>query len=399
LWTLLRRRDVTNCPNAELLSVYRDHGVVPRDSRDDNFNRPSADLRAYRHVRPGDLVLNKMKTWQGSLAVSEFEGIVSPAYFVCSLSGELYPRFAHYLLRSRPYIHMYQTTSKGIRPNQWDLPFEEFRRIPALLPPPADQRRIADFLDVATANLSSLVELRRKQRALLEERLDSCLIQTVLPLDGRKKWLPLRLKYLFEFERTGVWGEDPRGDGLDVLCVRVADFDRERLLAGSQAQTWRSVPAAQLMSRRLRPGDILLEKSGGGDQSPVGFAVNFDGLAGSVCSNFVAQLRPRAQHHPRFVGLLLAALCKAKRNLPFVKQTTGIQNLDAAGYLGQEIVVPEFAEQQALALVVDAGIHKVTSLVSVIDEQVSRIDERKATLITAAVTGQIDVTTAHGTTG
>ena len=146
-WTLIRRRDVTNRPYAQLLSVYRDYGVVPKDSRDDNFNKPSEDLSMYRYVRAGDLVLNKMKTWQGSLAVSQYEGIVSPAYYVCSLSADVDSRFAHHLLRSTPYIHLYQAASQGIRPNQWDLPFEEFQRIPLSLPPLNEQRRIADFLD------------------------------------------------------------------------------------------------------------------------------------------------------------------------------------------------------------------------------------------------------------
>jgi type I restriction enzyme, S subunit len=83
-----------------LLSVYRDLGVVRREGRDDNFNQPGDDLSSYLVVRPGDLVLNKMKTWQGSLGVSSFEGIVSPAYFVAEQVRDANPRFLHHLLRS-----------------------------------------------------------------------------------------------------------------------------------------------------------------------------------------------------------------------------------------------------------------------------------------------------------
>ena len=111
-----------------------------------------------------------MKTWQGSLAVSQYEGIVSPAYFVCGLSPDVNPRFAHHLLRSRPYIHLYQAASKGIRPSQWDLPFEEFQRIPMLLPPLDEQRRIADFLDAETARIDSLMTVQRQAKGVLLER-------------------------------------------------------------------------------------------------------------------------------------------------------------------------------------------------------------------------------------
>jgi len=77
--SLFRRKLAISKPNAELLSVYREYGVVPKSSRDDNFNRTGADLSAYQYVEVGDLVLNKMKTWQGSIAVSNHSGLVSPA--------------------------------------------------------------------------------------------------------------------------------------------------------------------------------------------------------------------------------------------------------------------------------------------------------------------------------
>ena len=88
-WSRLTIRAITrdvrehNRPDLPLLSVYRDYGVIRKDSRDDNHNRAGDDLANYKVVQPGRLVLNKMKTWQGSLGVSEYQGIVSPAYITC----------------------------------------------------------------------------------------------------------------------------------------------------------------------------------------------------------------------------------------------------------------------------------------------------------------------------
>lgn len=65
-----------------VLSLYREYGIVPKDSRDDNYNVTSEDTSNYRYVHVGDFVVNKMKAWQGSMGVSAYEGIVSPAYFV-----------------------------------------------------------------------------------------------------------------------------------------------------------------------------------------------------------------------------------------------------------------------------------------------------------------------------
>ncbi len=163
-----------------------------------------------------------------------------------------------------------------------------------------------------------------------------------------RRWRYSRLKYLFEFERNGVWGDEPTGDG-DVICVRVADFDRTNFTVGAAAQTLRSVPAAQLGSRLLQPGDILLEKSGGTKDRPVGCAVIFQGLElPAVCSNFIGQLRPLVDHNPRYVSLLLAAAYLEGRNVPFVTQTTGIQNLDSRGYLSRWVQVPPRPVQDRL---------------------------------------------------
>ena len=130
LFTRVKR---TGHSEKELLSVYRDYGVIPTSSRDDNNNNPSEDLSPYQLVKKNDLVMNKMKAWQGSIAVSEYEGIVSPAYFVYQPNGNLFelahPRYVHYLLRNPIYISQYLSRSKGIRVNQWDLDPDQFKYI------------------------------------------------------------------------------------------------------------------------------------------------------------------------------------------------------------------------------------------------------------------------------
>src|ERR1039458_9019583 len=107
LGALFSRCDLTGRPDMPMLSVYRDYGVIPRDGRDNNYNKPGEDLSAYRVVRRGDLVLNKMQTWQGSLGISDYDGIVSPAYFVARPLTDDSPAFVHHLLRSRPLIAEY----------------------------------------------------------------------------------------------------------------------------------------------------------------------------------------------------------------------------------------------------------------------------------------------------
>ena len=393
---VLRPREAVGRPDLPVLSVYRDHGVVPKDSRTDNFNKTPADLSRYQVVRPGDLVVNKMKAWQGSLAVSRHLGIVSPDYLVCEASPSMHSRYLHFALRSAPLIAKYRMLSKGIRPSQWRLYWEDLATIQIEVPAASEQRRVADFLDRETARAEAALVARARQLNLVRERFDSSLVDAFFPGETQPAWHRTRLKYLFRFERNGVWGNEPSGGAEDVLCVRVADFDRLSLRTGADAGTIRSVPASQYATRALKAGDVLLEKSGGGESSPVGFAVSYDGPGRAVCSNFVAVLRPASGNDPRFLALLMAALYKARRNLPFVKQTTGIQNLDSAGYLSQEVWVPAGIEQAAIARECEAQLSTVQHAVAVMGRQYDLLHERGQALVTAAVTGKIDATTARG---
>ena len=175
----LRRNEPRNPGDAVVLSLYREFGVIPKDSRDDNHNVTSEDTSKYKYVRPGDFVINKMKAWQGSVAVSEYEGIVSPAYFVYEFTdGTIFKRYFHYLLRSC-YKDEYMRLSGGIRVGQWDLPADALENTPSLSPPMDEQCRIADFLDTKCAEIDALVADIQTQIDTLEQYKRSIITETV----------------------------------------------------------------------------------------------------------------------------------------------------------------------------------------------------------------------------
>jgi type I restriction enzyme, S subunit len=169
LWWAYRPKKDTGHPQETLLSVYRDYGVIEKSSRDDNRNRESEDLSGYQLVVNGDLVTNKMKTWQGSIAVSSIQGIVSPAYYVYRKLHSGNDAYFHHLFRSVPYITGYQSISKGIRVGQWDLEADKFRLFPVLIPPRPEQDAIVSHLDRATARIDTLVAKTERSIELLRE--------------------------------------------------------------------------------------------------------------------------------------------------------------------------------------------------------------------------------------
>src|SRR5690606_1229809 len=142
-------------------------------------------------------------------------------------------------------------------------------------------------------------------------------------------------------------------------------------------RTLRQVPSRMLQGRALKSGDVLLEKSGGGEKSPVGFAVTFDSKSRSVCSNFIAALRPTSEADPRFAGLLMAAHYRSSKNVPFIKQTTGIQNLDGESYLAQHVAIPSKTEQSRLARELDESLNSVQGIRATLDRQQDLLFERR----------------------
>ena len=173
------RYELRNPGEQQILSVYREYGVIPKDSRDDNHNVTSEDTSKYKYVKPGYLVINKMKAWQGSMGVSDFEGVVSPAYFVYKFSSNIFEKkYVHYLLRGC-YKDEFRRISGGIREGQWDLNPERFENTLILIPPKDEQDLIAEYIDRKCAEIDSVISDKKEQLETLEEYKKSLIYEYV----------------------------------------------------------------------------------------------------------------------------------------------------------------------------------------------------------------------------
>ena len=175
----LQRNEPRNPGNQQVLSVYREYGVIPKDSRDDNHNVTSEDTSKYKYVRSGDLVINKMKAWQGSMGVSEYEGVVSPAYFIYRfVDNELMPKYLHYLFRTC-YKDEFRRISGGIREGQWDLSPEAFNNTMLLLPPVDEQQSIIAHVNQKTEEIEGLIARKQEQLSILADYKKSIIYEYV----------------------------------------------------------------------------------------------------------------------------------------------------------------------------------------------------------------------------
>ena len=175
-WKITKLRQILhpvsekNHPEFPLLSVVREQGVILRDVEDKeaNHNFIPDDLSGYKVVRKGQFALNKMKAWQGSYGVSDYTGIVSPAYFIFDIAFENLEYF-HYAIRSKVYVNFFAQASDGIRVGQWDLQMDKMKEIPFIVPPADEQIAIVKYIKQALPQYDAAIEKLTEEVAVLEE--------------------------------------------------------------------------------------------------------------------------------------------------------------------------------------------------------------------------------------
>lgn len=200
-------------------------------------------------------------------------------------------------------------------------------------------------------------------------------------------WDRVPLKFLIEGSKNGAWGGEAGTDQIDVICVRVADFDWQRLQLDFSDHTTRSFGSEQFRRLALRDGDLVLEKSGGGEKTPVGRVVMFSGSESAVTSNFVSRVRPVSSVWPKFLLYMIAAQYMSGFSIQFVKQNTGIQNLDDAALFRSDVWVPPRTTQKAIADFLDRETARIHQLIEKKHRLVELLMEKKQAFASEAVTG------------
>lgn len=194
-------------------------------------------------------------------------------------------------------------------------------------------------------------------------------------------WRMGRIKDLVGSAANGVWGDEPLGDGRDVHCVRAADFDRYGLVVRPDKLPSRRIDSRGLRNHRLHVGDLVWEKSGGGETQPVGLAVKFDLRVAAVCSNFCTRIVPSAGTDSRYLAYVFAAAYAVGLNQRSIKQTTGLQNLDGKAFLAEPWPIPGLAEQRRIANFLDVEVGALRRAGDLLAKQLQLVCEREASIL------------------
>ena len=167
----LKPYSVKNRPDLPLLSITRELGVIVRDidDQESNHNYIPDDLSGYKVIRKGQFGMNKMKAWQGSYGVSDYDGIISPAYYVFDLITDIEPVFFHKAIRSYIYVPFFASASDGVRIGQWDLNKSRMKEIPIIIPPNDEQLKAVEHINVQSIKIDQAITLQQSQIEKLKE--------------------------------------------------------------------------------------------------------------------------------------------------------------------------------------------------------------------------------------
>lgn len=388
-----------------LLSVSQHKGVVPRAELAGDEGR-ALDLGIYKVCRPGDIVLNRMSAYNGAVGLSRQDGIVSPDYLVLRPTPGMDGAFLAYLVRSQAFVAEMTRRVKGIGSTDSGsvrtprIGLSELGDIRVHLPEFAMQRAIADYLDRETAQIDSFIAKNEELIALLGERRDAIVANEVtgtgLP-GGRRQvdadwfdslpahWevLPLRaVARTFpggtpKSDDPAFWSDDEGAEWISIADMKAVDAGR--------AGVGRKITRAGLSEAGLTPkqGPLVL------------FA-----MYASVGE--IALLRRTAVWNQAILGLevvasryeaayLYWALRALRPHLPQYFRSNTQNNLNAAQVRSFRLPTPPLPQQRDIASRIEAAVERSQQAIAVAERGIALARERRAALISAAVTGKIDV--------
>ncbi|HDY8171809.1 TPA: restriction endonuclease subunit S [Vibrio vulnificus] len=394
---------IKNHPDLPLLSITRELGVIERDIEDQesNHNYIPDDLSGYKLLKKGQFGMNKMKAWQGSYGVSEYTGIVSPAYFIFDFAKAINPEFFNWAIRSKLYVSYFGSASDGVRIGQWDLSKTRMKDIPFILPEEKQQELIAKFLDKKTSQIDEAISIKYQQIGLLKERKQIIIQQAVtkgldpnVPMKGScldwigkipKHWEICVLKRILKDHRQGFYTTEKYID-YGVKLARITDI-KDGIL------DYKDMPFVKISQKderlfSFRKGDFLFGRTGAG----VG---KFCKVVEEQRAVFASYLIKFSFDLERVSENFLELFFNSELFLSGLFSSThggANQNIHAENVKEQIIFLPPLEEQREIYNSLVKELEDFTRVSNSLRIQIEKLKEYKTSLINSAITGKIKIT-------
>ena len=378
---LFSERNEKGYPEEEQLAATQHAGVVPKSQLDfKTMEAVTSDLSVFKLVEPGDFVIS-LRSFEGGIEYSDYRGVISPAYTVLRPSKAINSRFFHYFLKSDWFVQGLSRHKKGIRDGQ-SVPFATLQDDTLSVPPLGEQTRIANFLDEQTARIDALIAEKERLIERLEEYRQAWLSWL---LESPRGSIKTRLKFCLATSLQYGATESGDVDAVGPRYIRITDIGEDGSLSDDSVKFLTEEQASAYL---LDDGDVLFARSG----ATVGKSFIYRSCVGRAA--FAGYLIRARLDQRKLLPEYLALLTETHKYWAYLREEetqSTIQNASADKYANFPIALPSISEQSAYLAQIRPTLDNIVRLVFHTTSHVALLSEYRASLISAAVTGQLDV--------
>lgn len=389
--SLFKRKVVANDPSKELLSVFLDRGVIKASESDKRTHQASDDLSKYQLVEPTDFVMNNQQAWRGSVGVSNFIGIISPAYHLFAMPSCYNPHYANYLLRDRVMVNLYDMSSKGVGSIQRTLNFNWLNNGKCILPSITEQNKIVAYLNKRITlidnckcqrerELQTLNELKQAEIASVVTRglnPDVPMKDSGIPWIGQipAHWNMIRIKNLLVESKVKSTDGHEQSLSLSKASGIIPYEEKEN----------RTMQSESLIGAKVvHPGDVVFNRF-----KARLFAISTHN--GVVSSDYAVYKGKGRANLNYLVSLFSTEMYRAAFDRKASGIGDGFSRLYTADLFAMYAIFPPIEEQNAIVEYIESKTNKIDTMIEALKAEIDRLTEYKQRLISDVVTGQIDV--------
>lgn len=378
----------------QIITAFRDGRVtLRRNRRTAGFTEADKEV-GYQGVRRGDLVIHAMDAFAGAIGVSDSDGKSTPVYAVCTPRAGVSSEYFALLLRHLASTGHIEALARGVRERSTDFRWNTAKDILLPFPPAGEQRAIAEYLDRETGEIDAFIRDQEILVGLLRERRAGTINHAVtrgLDPDVRLRDSGFSLlgciPESWEARRLGtVIRERKRLVGSDWASHLLLSLSIQGIVPRDMQNVKGKLPSDFTSYQQVKRGDLVLCLF---DVEETPRTVGYARQDGMVTGAYTVAEVVSDEVIPEYVALVYQAYDEYKRLKPFyagLRNTIRTPDLKAI-----PIPVPPIDQQLAIIAFLKSALTELDAAVADARRSITLLKERRGTLISAAVTGKIDV--------
>lgn len=399
LFSLRDERNYLPLSEVNLISLYTNIGVVQHSDLTHTTGNRAQNADGYKIVKLDDIIVNILLCWMGAIGHCAYDGVTSPAYDIYTPYPGINPRYYHYLFRTKLFSQQCYKAGKGIMAMRWRTYSPQFRNIKVPVPTLDEQNHIVDFLNWKISKINSLINNKKKQLSLLEQR-KMAIVNHVLTggIAGAKckasriegisaipeNWEEKALKWYVTSNDESLSGSTPGDYEMDYIDISTTGF--RRLKKDPVHLTFDEAPSRA--RRIVREGDTILSTVRTYLKAILYIEPEKDGY---IVSTGFSVLRPKVGVYPQLLSFALS--CDYFINA-VIKNSVGVSYpaINDKKLLSLKLALPaSYEEQVELYGYITQLTASTDSAINYMRDTIKGLQELKERIISDIVLGRIDI--------